>query len=112
VTAGNQFGLVTSNGDAFWYVPSTSGASDPDVYRALTAQTTLSSMWVPITGLNFSGNANTTYQITMSLFYSQSTGTTNEDLTDILNGIHFGIGTPAGAIMAASGGVAAAQAGL
>jgi hypothetical protein len=112
VTAGNQLGLVTSNGNTFWYVPSTSGASDPDVYRTLATQTTLSSTWVPITGLNFSGSASTTYQITVSLFYSQSTGTTNGGLTDILNGIHFGVSIPAGAIMAACGGVAAAQGGF
>ncbi|MBI3858814.1 MAG: hypothetical protein HY296_01025 [Thaumarchaeota archaeon] len=97
--AAGAVGVVTSFGNTYWYSP-----TDPTVsggvgayYWTLSRQSTSSTSFVPLTGLAFTGTANSFYRVYVRLGYYQSA------IND--PGLSFAASGPAGASVFACGGM-------
>ena len=90
---GRAVGIVTSLGNTFWYVPSTSpgGEQDPSIMWTPSVESTSANSYTAIPGLSFSGGANTFYQIQVEIGYWQSGPSPNQDMfaVGVSNGTSF-----------------------
>ncbi len=95
---GSSVGILTSLGNTFWYSASAGSASGSASYYWTTSlQSTSSTTFVPVTGLQFTGTAGSEYMVSVDIGYYQSSETTP--------GITLALSLPSSSALLSCGGV-------